>query len=310
MKFKTFFNKNFFYRILQYTGIKFLIYNSIYLIFFAFNKLDLKIFRSVIFKLNRKKDLIFFNSGKEKFILFTKDFEVSKSIYLHKSFDLHKFFKVMKLLKRKKINTLYNIGANIGSICIPTITRDLVKFAHVVEMEPNNFKLLKLNIGLNNLENKIKAYNFAMSNIDNKLVSIEYAKNNFGAHSVSRKNLKGPRVFSKKFDTLFKNIERKNSLIWVDTEGYEEKILGGSKKMLRNKCPIVIEFWPKALLKFNSYNKLKKHINSYEFLYDLSEEEPSKLRINKKNIDNFFLDWKKKTYRNPNKTIFTDLLLI
>ena len=47
-------------------------------------------------------------------------------------------------------------------------------------MEPNNFKLLKMNIFLNNVENKIKSYNFAMSDYDNKLLSIEYSKKTLG----------------------------------------------------------------------------------------------------------------------------------
>lgn len=310
MNFKTIFNKNFFYLILKYTGIKFLIYNSIYLIFFVFNKLDLKIFRSIIFKLNNKKDFILFTSNKEKFILFTKDMEVSRNIYLNKSFDLHKFYKVMDILKKKRINTLYNIGANIGSICIPSIVRNLVNFAHVVEMEPNNFKLLKMNIFLNNVENKIKSYNFAMSDYDNKLLSIEYSKKNFGAHKVSGKKLKGLKVLSKKFDTLFKKVKKKDTLIWIDTEGYEGKILSGAKNILKLQCPLVIEFWPKALLKFNSYNSLKAHIRYYNYLYDLSKPKPIKLKINKKNLDEFFYYWKKKTNQNSNKTIFTDLLLI
>ena len=46
-------------------------------------------------------------------------------------------------------------------------------------MEPNNFKLLKMNIFLNN-ENKIKSYNFAMSDYDNKLLSINIQKKTLG----------------------------------------------------------------------------------------------------------------------------------
>ena len=44
-----------------------------------------------------------------------------------------------------------DIGANIGVICIPAVSRGLVEEAIAIEPESENFKLLKLNISLNNL---------------------------------------------------------------------------------------------------------------------------------------------------------------
>ena len=47
-----------------------------------------------------------------------------------------------------------------------------------------------------------------MSDYDNKLLSIEYSKK-LWAHKVSGKKLKGLKVLSKKFDTLFKKVKKK-----------------------------------------------------------------------------------------------------
>ena len=62
------------------------------------------------------------------------------------------------------------------------------------------------------------------------------------------KKLKGLKVLSKKFDTLFKK-KKKDTLIWIDTEGYEEKILSGAKNILKLQCPLVIEFLAKSTFK-------------------------------------------------------------
>ena len=113
--------------------------------------------------------------------------------------------------------------------------------------------------------------NYLVLNIQKKL---------WGTQSKWKKT-QGLKVLSKKFDTLFKKV-KKDTLIWIDTEGYEEKILSGAKNILKLQCPLVIEFWPKALLKFNSYNSLKAHIRYYNYLYDLSKPKPIKLKINKK----------------------------
>ena len=309
MIFKMFFNINIFYSFLKFTGIKYILYNTLYLSCYILNIINLKVLRSIKFKLDKKKQYILYHSNNEKFILFTKDLEVSKNIYINDSFDLNKLFKVLKLIKKRKIQNFYNIGANIGSICVPIIKRKFANKAHVVEMEPNNFRLLKLNIFLNKLEQKINTYNFAISNSDDKLIGIKYSKNNFGAHSVIERKSSKQKIYTKKFDTLFKNIP-KNSLIWIDTEGHEEKVLNAATKNLKKNYPIVFEFWPKALIKNNSYRKLKKYFFYYNFFYDLSEIKPEKVKINKKNVDLFFSKWKNKSNLNPNSTIFTDILLV
>ena len=79
---------------------------------------------------------------------------------------------------------------------------------------------------------------------------------------------------------------------------------------MKKNYPIVFEFWPKALIKNNSYRKLKKYFFYYNFFYDLSEIKPEKVKINKKNVDLFFSKWKNKSNLNPNSTIFTDILLV
>ena len=65
-------------------------------------------------------------------------------MFVKEEFDLNKFEKALDFLnKKKKIENLYDIGANLGIICIPAVKRGLVKKAFAVEPEPKNFQLLK-----------------------------------------------------------------------------------------------------------------------------------------------------------------------
>ena len=83
-----------------------------------------------------------------------------------------------------QITKLYDIGANIGVTCIPAVNRGLVKRAIAVEPEPENFKLLKLNIILNNLEDKIETLNYALSSESDKFLNLEISNDNSGDHRI------------------------------------------------------------------------------------------------------------------------------
>ena len=86
--------------------------------------------------------------------------------------------------KKGKIKNLYDIGANIGSICIPAVKRNLVETAFAVEPVSKNFQLLRINVILNNLDEKIKPFNFALSSEDDQNLDMELASDNSGDHRI------------------------------------------------------------------------------------------------------------------------------
>ena len=167
--------------------------------------------------------------------------------------------------KKVKIKNLYDIGANIGSICIPAVKRNLVETAFAVEPVSKNFQLLRINVILNNLEEKIKLFNFALSSEDDQKLDMELASDNSGDHRIrlnkSDTNLydeekrKIEKVKTKKFDTLFQNLNRESDLVWIDSQGFEPVILSGVQNLLKSKTPIVIEFWPYGLKRNNLTEK-------------------------------------------------------
>ena len=122
-----------------------------------------------------------------------------------------------------------------------------------------------MNVVLNDLQNKIKIFDYALSDKDNEIIEMELAEDNSGDHRIKNKpqfnihgeeNRKTVKVNSKKFDSLFTNIDPKKDLVWIDTQGYEPIILSGSENLIKSKTPIVIEFWPYALKRAGHWEKM------------------------------------------------------
>ena len=59
---------------------------------------------------------------------------------------------------------------------------------------------------------------------------------------------------------MFPTINGKHDLIWIDTQGHEAKILSGANNLITSGAPVVMEFWPYALKRSNSFGDLKKII--------------------------------------------------
>ena len=322
LKFKTFLQMNLKKKInliLVFLGIKLLIYETLHLFLSFFLKNRMSFLRRIIFDISKEKSKYIFFENKEKFLLFTHDQVISKECFTNDNFEYEKFQKVINFLKKDyRITKLYDIGANIGVTCIPAVNRGLVKQAIAVEPESENFKLLKLNINLNNLEDKIETFNYALSSENNKLLNLELSNAFSGRHRIRlpdrKKGIHGEEknevksVMSKTFDSLFPNINPKEDLIWIDAQGFEPNILSGADKLIISGAPIVIEFWPYALKQNDFWQKMQEAIRKFKFFSDISKDPLQIIKINQENIQKLFSGWDEE---KPNKhSLHTDLLLL
>ena len=136
-------------------------------------------------------------------------------------FEFNKMDKVLGILGHTRPKTLFiDIGANIGTMCIPAVKRGLFLKAIAIEPEPLNYSLLLANIHINRLSHKIVAHNLALGEKDDDRLLFELSKDNFGDHRALIKNefsLRGDgnrdaiMVRSETFDTVIKHIEPKES---------------------------------------------------------------------------------------------------
>jgi len=309
-----------FKKFLTLVGLKFFLYNSLFFIVKLINKNRSPFVRGILFdalKYKSKLEIVE-NKYKEKFIIFTNDNVISKEIFVSEEFDIKKVYKALDFLNKKsKISRLYDIGANIGVICIPAVKRGLVESANAVEPERKNFELLQMNVALNDLQNKIKIFDYALSDKDNEIIEMELAEDNSGDHRIKNKpqfnihgeeNRKTVKVNSKKFDSLFTNIDPKKDLVWIDTQGYEPIILSGSENLIKSKTPIVIEFWPYALKRAGHWEKMMHIFSKFDYFIDLSLSRTIPVEINEKNLLILKDGWDSE--KKGDFSLYTDLILL
>ncbi|WP_461829972.1 FkbM family methyltransferase [Aquifex sp.] len=179
-----------------------------------------------------------------------------------------KFIK--KILKANSV--VIDIGAHWGGFSI--LFGKLVGTGGKVysfEASKRNFKFLKKNICINQLNGIVKPFNLAVGD-ENKVVKLKIAKTSSGHNSIIRNDLpteKEEDVNQVKLDD-FLNIP-KVDLIKIDIEGYEYFALKGMENLIKeNDLWLYIEFSPKFMgedLTQKLYKFLKQYFNSPYIAY-------------------------------------------
>ncbi|WP_295442405.1 FkbM family methyltransferase [uncultured Thiodictyon sp.] len=238
-------------------------------------------FRAEVFDSAPKGALLLSSLTDETYVVSVNDKTIGRRVFLRGSFDSEKIEKTVQLLGGDRTNMLLiDIGANIGTICIPMIKRGIFKRAIAIEPEPFNFSLLSANIFLNGLGDKIVTHNIALGNQANQEIKFELSDDNFGDHRVRVSEDGGVcnedlrKIIAVESDLFDRRITIENpnqTLIWIDVQGFEGFVLAGATNALRLKTPLVIEFWPYGMKRSGCYELLKASILSagYECFIDL-----------------------------------------
>ena len=261
-----------------------------------------KTIRSAIYNTTDENKILFSNNKDIKYLLGSSDW-ISKKLFIDKSFDYRILTKAIKLLGKKNSKlTLINIGAHIGSTCIPAIKEN--KFKNSIAFEPTKktFKLLQSNIFLNEVDDKIRAYNLAISNKKANLY-LAIKRGNIGGNYISKNKQKNTEIVkSDILDNYTYNLNKNNSLIFMDAEGHEPNIFLGAKKTIKKKIPIVFEFYPSLLDKswIKNYDLVFKN---YRFFYNLHGKN-RKEKFNKENLIALF------NKVNSMEKKYTDLMIV
>jgi len=236
-------------------------------------------------------------NGEESYIVSTKDKIIAKSLFRSSEFDLDKFFLAQKLANiNEKDFTFIDIGANVGCICLPLVKRGIVSDAIGIEPDPYNFKLLRANIILNSVEDRVVAINKALGATDDDCLTFELSFDNFGDHRIQREKKSGQfdeekrrriSVESTTLDSVLSEHKRKKLFLWMDVQGYEGHVLKGASDTLKEGYPLVLEVWPYGMKRADSYPALKKALieSNYSVFYDLDEKTPKPIKLGATELD-------------------------
>ena len=116
--------------------------------------------RKVEFEYFSKKYNLY--SNKYFFIIFGKDKFISRETYINGPHDYY-LFKKSRLLLKKKIKYLIDVGANIGTFCIPPVKDGSIKGCVAIEPVKKIYNILNTNILLNEIDKKIETYDWVIS---------------------------------------------------------------------------------------------------------------------------------------------------
>ena len=170
-------------------------------------------------------------------------------------------------------SVVVDAGANIGNHTLYFANECKVKKIYAFEPVPYTYKILKKNIELNNLQNKVLLRNAGLSDKILKGSISSYDTKNLGGTRIT--DAGGGKIELITLDSL--NITVKIDFIKIDVESMDYKVLCGAKKtILRDKPVIMIESFDTefkdtdGLLKELGY-KMKKELGNCEYIYTPDE---------------------------------------
>jgi FkbM family methyltransferase len=205
-----------------------------------------------------------------RFTFSSKDQEIGRQLFLKKTFDHDKVERALRLLAdlgylaKGKSGYLLDVGANVGTVCIPLVRGGTFAHALAFEAEPRNYSFLVKNIKNNHVSKAIRAFNYALSSSEG-FVDVELSSRNYGDHRVRAPQplLSGTEQFVEstrkviqvracRLDDVLSSVgvEPKDlALLWMDVQGHEKHVLEGAEAVLRFGTPVIAEFWPYRLLR-------------------------------------------------------------
>ena len=176
----------------------------------------------------------------EHFIIATADKVIGRELFLHGEFDFAKLQTALAIIEREGLprpQHLIDVGANIGTIVIPALARGLMQSATAVEPHPSNLRLLRANLALNGLSERVRVLAQAVGAESGATLFLTESSTNSGNHSIGRTGLP---VASTRLDDV--DCPHDGALLWMDIEGYEGHALRGAPNLLATGIPVVCEF--------------------------------------------------------------------
>jgi len=180
-----------------------------------------------------------------------------------------------------------DIGANIGSHLIFALRTGLFQRGVGFEDYPLNFTLLKCNVAINGIEGECLLFNVALSDRCG-MANLEVSKSNLGDHRIRTHSPKNHSFYSEETrsvrqiisDTLDDLLSEtgirlhEDTLIWMDTQGYEGHILSASRHSVGSQsCRfIVVEFWPYGLNRTGGHDAYFEFLSRCRLIYDLGTD--------------------------------------
>ncbi len=213
----------------------------------------------------------------ESYVVATSDKMIGKRLYSRGTFDLQKLQHAFEILRVEQPDAmpdvLIDVGANLGSICIPAVKRGWVKRAIAFEPDAGNFRLLRINVLLNAIEDGVECHEVALGEVAG-VATLAFSPDNHGDHRIVAgvsPGIGAREVAVHTLDSYLKQADGSISMVWLDVQGFEPEVLAGASRAIAAGWPIVMEFTPDDLLARGTLGKLMDLIRQgpYTRFFDL-----------------------------------------
>ena len=221
--------------------------------------------------------------GLVAFVHDSRDRGPGRELFIRGTQDFGKLEIALRLLRQSgvpPVTRMLDVGANIGTICIPAVKRGLIQSAIGIEAVPAVERMCRANILLNDLETAIVSVNAAVrakagETIDIAVNTSNQGDNRIGSAADRTDFAHSIHITTTTLDALLPHGSAA-TLIWMDIQGYEGIALAGSPRTLAGTPPLELEFCPALMDEAASYDALKAAIAGYRGFHDLAQ--PADLR--------------------------------
>jgi FkbM family methyltransferase len=179
-----------------------------------------------------------------------------------------------------------DVGANIGTTALPAVKRYGFTGAIAVEPDDGNVRLLRANIELNGLGDRIEVIPAAAGEAPGtaRFRRGKATRSGWraGAGSVAvdaNDAAAGPVVplVTVDVELAARQVDPDDvGLLWIDVQGHEAHVLAGARSLLDASCPVVFALRPRKLEKHGGLEPLIDLVASrYDRVVDLRADDPA-----------------------------------
>jgi FkbM family methyltransferase len=171
--------------------------------------------------------------------------------------------------------TFLDGGANIGTTTISALLSGAFAGGLAFEPEPRNYRLLRANLVLNDLERVVRTFPVALANTVGT-AELELHPSNSGGHRVDRSRRREGVARVKVEQTTIDALAEAGlldpeaiGLVWLDVQGSEGHVLAGASRLTALGTPVVAELYPRMLRRGGGLALLEAAAQQYSHYLDL-----------------------------------------
>lgn len=198
--------------------------------------------------------------GRGRILVDTNDGEIGRSVFITHEYERRYMGAAVDYLKRvggaPPGPVFVDVGANIGISTLDALLH--FGFERAVCFEPDswNFRILKMNLVLNDLDERVDAHRMALSNTDGEHLLQRTEGNSGDSRLVTQADSDSPGEGTRevceiaRLDSFLEahpDLLEQIGLLWIDAQGHDPLVLQGAEHLMKRGTPVVVEYWPKGL---------------------------------------------------------------